>query len=1000
MPLQGAYKRGIQRVVMYAVEHFSTEHRKDQTGTMSEENDDNTLSHSFELRQFRNEAEANGPTDFKGETSIFDTEERVDYLRDYADYGSRFFDDPDLDTEVVTDEEVDDLVDQLKPQPMPDVRTRFRLNGWKRLGYREGQRQEEQRGLQKWTDHPSVEVKDEVLQFVEQGQIEVGCDEQTWRMRVEWRQRGPVRSVVFLDDGQNTVEWNPDGIDADQWQHYVAEVDLKEGRWNLYRNDEPVLDWETLPDGTERIDGMRVAAEQGAELSMLRVVGYTPTDVVRRPYDIETVVDEDFAVRPDPSGWQKPGYDDGEWETTDGPLVHGGERNADEDLFLRTTVHVDEDFDKAWLDIETLDPGGEVWINGELVCVARDRRPRCIEIGDFVERGADNLVAVRVYAFDSTIAEEESSNLPHSGNDTHIGWFAGRMHIDLTHHAWVDDVFVHTLNVSPNRDSTPRELGEEFTAETAGQLPETRADSATVKVETTVSNRDSEDRWTGHLRVRLFPWFPDESDEVAAETILPVDCCEWRDEELEAEIEVPEPQLWTWQSPALYKVEVTLMDEDQNPVDDEVVTTGIRTISQEGGVFRLNNRPEMLNGAQIFGLRSPLDRLAAWQRRCPVEWLVREIAQIRRMNANAMRIHVHAWSHLPPARNINDVRLAEIGDQLGIMFYWPTTSWIRSGTPWGVDLEGLPEYVRQVRNHPSIALWELSNHPTVNQKYDRGAEGWNEYYQEAHDIVYPLDPSRLIAPTAIVGEGSPETPALELPGMVRGEMDAYTGMGVDWSTLRHSIAERRDYFEERKDTAYFNFEHEESIGQPNWNLSRGKPWHEVMSYEWDADEGSIGRKLAAEEWRESQAWHAMSAFESMRKQREMGVDGFSWCCLHGGPNTATYKKPLIDYMGHAKLCWHANRMAFQRVLAGSDDVDIVYGPDDWIHPVVQNLGTERIVDVEVRVQTLDGEEVARREYERVKLPAGRSNTTLPAFRPPTDLAGNHAVEYVVRSVEE
>jgi hypothetical protein len=223
-------------------------------------------------------------------------------------------------------------------------------------------------------------------------------------------------------------------------------------------------------------------------------------------------------------------------------------------------------------------------------------------------------------------------------------------------------------------------------------------------------------------------------------------------------------------------------------------------------------------------------------------------------------------------------------------------------------------------------------------------------------------------------------------------------MGAEWTRLRLFLESKRLYFEHRKNHAYFDFEHQESIGQPNWSLCRGKPWYEVMSYEHDADKGSIGRKLAAGEWRESQAWQAFSAYEAMRQMRRMGYDGFSWCCLHGGANTATYKKPLIDFLGHAKLCWHAHRMVFQSVLAGSDDVDLVYGPGDWIHPTVMNLGPERLVNVEAAVRSLSGDEVETVLYERVRLPAGRSVTNLPAFRPSGQLDGTYAVEYRVLPV--
>lgn len=53
------------------------------------------------------------------------------------------------------------------------------------------------------------------------------------------------------------------------------------------------------------------------------------------------------------------------------------------------------------------------------------------------------------------------------------------------------------------------------------------------------------------------------------------------------------------------------------------VTTGIRTIGQEGGTFRLNGQPAMLNGAQIMGYRMPADKLAVWNL-CPPDSVLAE----------------------------------------------------------------------------------------------------------------------------------------------------------------------------------------------------------------------------------------------------------------------------------------------------------------------------------------------------------------------------------------
>src|SRR5690606_12438195 len=92
---------------------------------------------------------------------------------------------------------------------------------------------------------------------------------------------------------------------------------------------------------------------------------------------------------------------------------------------------------------------------------------------------------------------------------------------------------------------------------------------------------------------------------------------------------------------------------------------------------------------------------------------------------------------------------------------------------------------------------------------------------------------------------------------------------------------------------------------------------------------------------------AFSAWESMKKQMLLGYDGFSWCSLRGGANSGTYQKPLIDNLRHPKLAYYINQMAFQRTWAGSNNVDVVYGPDDMIEPVIHHLGEQQKVTLKV-----------------------------------------------------
>ena len=111
----------------------------------------------------------------------------------------------------------------------------------------------------------------------------------------------------------------------------------------------------------------------------------------------------------------------------------------------------------------------------------------------------------------------------------------------------------------------------------------------------------------------------------------------------------------------------------------------------------------------------------------------------------------------------------------------------------------------------------------------------------------------------------------------------------------------------------------------------------------------------------------------------------------------TYKKPLIDFMDHAKLAFWTNKMIFQPTVAGSHNVDVVYGPDDTITPVVMHLGDSETVTLMVSVQDLVGNEVARRAYDNVSLEAGRNATVLDAWRPEFPQEGYYTIVYEIVS---
>ena len=75
----------------------------------------NIISKNFELRCISGDTKANGETDFKGETSVLDTEQRIDFLNEYARAMKDILGDVSLNTEIVTLTESKERLGKIKP---------------------------------------------------------------------------------------------------------------------------------------------------------------------------------------------------------------------------------------------------------------------------------------------------------------------------------------------------------------------------------------------------------------------------------------------------------------------------------------------------------------------------------------------------------------------------------------------------------------------------------------------------------------------------------------------------------------------------------------------------------------------------------------------------------------------------------------------------------------------------------------------------------------------
>ena len=575
------------------------------------------ISRSFEIRYLSNSPKADGETDFKGKTAIFTTPQRVDFLNAYAGYGKKFWKDANLNKEVYPLSDAVSLLKKLKPQPVPQVRNRLLTDEWVWKGYKTNKDVEDAIELSNWKSN-EVLVENGELLFVKEGQFIRNVDDQDWRCQFEVNinlfqaknfsislddcaEIGSDHSgkLYYIVQGKK-VFYSPKN-QSTELVNIKIDLDFTTNRYNFYLQDQLIGDYTFFSDTTRRaFTKLVIRGQNGLKIDNVHGTGYKRLVAdAHYPFEINTFIDEDFSPAKGLGNWNDVSYDDSDWARGKLPVVHGGERYKEEDLYLRKKFIIDNiaDFKAANLYLESLTPSGIIFVNGKTVEVVHDAGPVTIDIRKYLKSGS-NLIAIKVDAFEVSPGQV----MTHTTTDRHTGWFAGRIHLDLLNETYIKDVFTYTASIDG-----------------------TRAEQV-VKI---IYQNLGENRFKGKLRISVLPWFPNEGTAVATKEIaidaMPI-------EQLNiTKLIVDNAALWTADNPQLYLVKAELIDSTGKVIDDYLTTTGIRTISQEGGTFLINNKPELLKAPLLFGNRAPFDKITQWEKCPPMENLVQEMMMIKLM---------------------------------------------------------------------------------------------------------------------------------------------------------------------------------------------------------------------------------------------------------------------------------------------------------------------------------------------------------------------------------
>ena len=227
-----------------------------------------------------------------------------------------------------------------------------------------------------------------------------------------------------------------------------------------------------------------------------------------------------------------------------------------------------------------------------------------------------------------------------------------------------------------------------------------------IRVRGSVRNADGNATNNLALRVRLLdPQMQPVGNQhgVLLESTLAESDAEWQ-EIATADAKVPQPQLWSHETPHLYTAVVELLQNGQ-VIEAQQSRIGFRKIELAANGFLLNGKPMKLKGVNRH------EHHPDYGGYVPVETTIKDLCLMKQANINIVRT-----SHYP-----NDPRWYELCDEYGMLVMDEANveshglSYRKNVLPGDQDVWRVPAVDRmrrmvvRDRRHPSVVSWSLGN---------------------------------------------------------------------------------------------------------------------------------------------------------------------------------------------------------------------------------------------------------------------------------------------------
>ncbi|MBZ9535819.1 beta-galactosidase subunit alpha [Cytobacillus oceanisediminis] len=401
-----------------------------------------------------------------------------------------------------------------------------------------------------------------------------------------------------------------------------------------------------------------------------------------------------------PSSWQMHGYGNPHYTNVQYPFPVDPPHIPTENptgSYCRD-FYLSEDWlnEKIVIRFEGVDSSFHVWVNGQEVGYSQGSRiPSEFDISDYIRKGK-NTVAVRVYQW------SEASYLECQD----MWWLSGifrDVYLIKKPNLHIYDFFVRTILDSNYKD-------------------------ANLELDIILENSVNQRLENYQIDVSLLDKQYKPISNGKANTTFSI----LETSKLNVNIELPiaGPKLWSAENPYLYHMLITLKDEKGNVVEVIPTKVGFRSVELKNGVFLVNGVPIMLKGVNRHDHHPDLGKAV------PIDWMIEDVKLMKQHNINAVRT-----AHYP-----NDPRFYDLCDEYGLYVIDEAdlechgfervdrVNQLSDDPEWEeAYLDRMKRMVERDKNHPSIIMWSLGNE-----------SGFGSNHVAMYKWTKEKDPTRLV----------------------------------------------------------------------------------------------------------------------------------------------------------------------------------------------------------------------------------------------------------------